>query len=78
MKNAYDKDQEAFSNGQAGTNRLLMIRDVERKMKNSYFARGWVKVVTPLTNSCRALRIVKVLSDWIRPDVHGTLPNNRV
>lgn len=39
MDEAYVKDLEAFSNGEVVDNRLKMIKDVERSMKNTDFAR---------------------------------------
>lgn len=77
MDEAYVKDLEAFSNGEVVDNRLKMIKDVERSMKNTDFARWWRSVLA-LTRSCLSCNLIPVLANWIRPGAHGDLPFSRV
>lgn len=77
MDEAYVKDLEAFSNGEVVDNRLKMIKDVERSMKNTDFARWWHSTPT-LTPSCLSCNLIPVLANWIRPGAHGDLPFSRV
>ena len=77
MEEAYVKDLEAFSNGEVVDNRLKMIKDVERSMKNTDFARWW-RFVLALTRSCLSCNLIPVLANWIRPGAHGDLPFSRV
>ncbi|OAO14143.1 hypothetical protein AV274_4211 [Blastocystis sp. ATCC 50177/Nand II] len=67
MDEAYVKDLEAFSNGEVVDNRLKMIRDVERSMKDTDFAR-----------CCLSCGLIPVLAKWIRPGAHGNLPFSRI
>lgn len=77
MDEAYVKDLEAFSNGEVVDNRLKMIRDVERSMKDTDFAR-WFAFPQRMIDSCLSCGLIPVLAKWIRPGAHGNLPFSRV
>lgn len=71
------KDLEAYSDGKVVDNRLKMIRDVERSMKDSDFAR-WFGFTQEMMNSCLSCGLIPVLAKWIRPNALGNLPFSRV